>query len=74
MLQENYTEQIKDVFEKLPIVNFGSEISRTKSGEIRMINLSLFESFVSKMVTSAYYQGSEDAMKSFEEAVETTFK
>lgn len=74
MVQELHLQEIQEVFEKLPIVNFSTPDSKIKSEEIRMINFSLFQTFISKMMNSAYYKGRQDALTSFEEAVETTFK
>lgn len=71
MVQEHYVEEIKTIFEKLPVVKFGL---KEDTEDIRMINLPLFQSCISKMMTIAYYQGREEASKSYQEAFETTFK
>jgi len=74
MLQQQYQEHLKQLFDQLPSVKISTENTSLEGQEIKIITYSLFEIFVSKMMASAYYDGKIEAIDGLEQIMETSFK
>jgi hypothetical protein len=72
MLTENTTphqQELKKIFDQLPSARLYGDINE----EIKLINFSLLESLINKMMAQAYYAGNNDGLNQLESMVNETF-
>ena len=65
----NLQEELQELFTQLPSAKLSGDVN----DEIRLINYSLLETIVSKMMSKAYYTGRTEGIESVEKAIDDVF-
>jgi len=65
----NLQEELQELFTQLPSARLNGDVNN----EIRLINYSLLETIVKKMMSKAYYTGKTEALENVEKEINDVF-